>query len=48
MISPTPAILTHTADLDTVTYNVKTVRAIAGVSKFMAVIKVDGYSQGAL
>ena len=48
MTSSAPAILTHTVNLDAITHNVKTVKAIAGVSEFMAVVKADGYSQGAL
>lgn len=48
MTSSAPAILTHTVNLDAIAHNVKTIKEIAGVSEFMAVVKADGYSQGAL
>lgn len=42
------AILTQTVNLDAIAHNVRTVKEAAGVSDFMAVVKADGYSQGAL
>ncbi|MDO5030097.1 MAG: alanine racemase [Corynebacterium sp.] len=48
MTSSAPAILTHTVNLDAIAHNVKTVKSIAGVDELMAVVKADGYSQGAL
>nr|WP_120491503.1 alanine racemase [Corynebacterium lactis] len=40
-------ILAQTVNLDAVAHNVATIKAAAGVDQFMAVVKADGYSQGA-
>lgn len=48
MTSSGPAILTQTVNLDAIAHNARTVKAIAEVSELMAVVKADGYSQGAV
>lgn len=48
--SPQPTVqplLTQTVNLDAVAHNVATIKQISGVDEFMAVVKADGYSQGA-
>lgn len=48
IIDPTfPGLLAQTVDLAAVRHNVGTVKAISGAPRLMAVVKADGYSQGA-
>lgn len=40
-------LLVQTVDTDAIAHNVATIKKLAGVSQLMAVVKADGYSQGA-
>lgn len=43
-----PGLLSHTVDLGAVAHNVRAIKGISGARRLMAVVKADGYSQGAV
>ncbi|MEJ6018971.1 alanine racemase [Corynebacterium sp. H113] len=45
--TPTTHLLSQIVDTDAVAHNVRVIKEAAGVSQLMAVVKADGYAQGA-